>query len=140
MTTQPPAYPGGNDFGGTDFGGMPPYATPVARRTSGMCIAALVLGIVSIPGSFIVYGVLGLILGVLAVIFAILGIRSTRRPEVKGRGLAIAGLVCGIVGFLISLFLFLFSGPKARDCQRELGPGASRDQLSQCIRDKMNAG
>jgi hypothetical protein len=61
------------------------------RRTSGMAIASLVLGIV---------GCIPFISGLLAIIFGILGIRRTRDPYVGGKGMAIAGLVLGIVSII----------------------------------------
>jgi hypothetical protein len=41
-----------------------------------------------------------LLTGLLAVVFGIAGIRSTRDPRVAGRGLAIAGLVLGLVSLV----------------------------------------
>lgn len=75
-----------------------PYAQPIAYRqpvqskTNGMAIASLVLGILWIGG-------LG---SVLAVIFGYLGknqINASGGTE-SGRGLAIAGIVLGIVGIV----------------------------------------
>ena len=61
------------------------------RRTSGAAIASLVLGIL---------GCVPFITGLLAVLLGILGIRKTRDPLVGGRGLAIAGLILGIISVL----------------------------------------
>jgi hypothetical protein len=73
----PPGYP------------QPPYAP---ERTSGAAIASLVLGFVGfcIP----------LIGGLVAVILGLVGIASTGKPNVKGRGLAIAGLILGLLTLL----------------------------------------
>ena len=57
-----------------------------------MSIAALVCGIV---GLF--YG--GLILGPLAIVFGVIGMKR------DGRGMAIAGLACGIVATLLSILI-----------------------------------
>jgi hypothetical protein len=78
------------------------YATPAAGpRTDGLAIAALVLGIFSLVCSWIC---LGVILGPAA---AIMGFISRNRiaasgGTIGGGGLAIAGLVLGIIGFLAS--------------------------------------
>ena len=77
----------------------PPPATgygepglPGGRQTNGWAIASLVCGIV---------GCVPFLTGLLAVIFGIIGLRKTRDPRVGGKGLAIAGLVLGIVSILL---------------------------------------
>lgn len=84
-----------------------------ARRTSGIAIASLVCGILSLVLFWIPW--LGFLLGVLAIIFGGVAIGQIRRdPNLGGRGMAIAGLVCGIIGVatwviviaLIGIFVF----------------------------------
>src|SRR4030042_6761365 len=61
-------------------------------RTSGMAIAALIMGILGIS--------------ILAIIFGGLGIRQTgKEPNLKGRGMAVAALVLGILGMMRVIFL-----------------------------------
>ena len=68
-----------------------------------MGIAALVLGIVALVlGIFGLGFPFGTIEGVLGVIFGALG----RRKE-ENRGLATAGLVCAIIGTVLSVIFFL---------------------------------
>jgi hypothetical protein len=74
---------------------------PAGPRTDGLAIAALVVGIFSLICSWIC---LGIILGPAA---AIMGFISRNRiaasgGTIGGGGLAIAGLVLGILGFLAS--------------------------------------
>jgi len=72
------------------------YGVAVPSRTSAAAVASLVLGIL---------GCVPLLTGVLAILFGAAGIRATRDPRFRGRGLAIAGLVLGIVSFVAwSLF------------------------------------
>jgi hypothetical protein len=61
------------------------------QRANGPAITSLVLGIL---------GCVPFITGLLAVLFGIIGLRKTRDPYVGGKGLAIAGLVLGIVSLL----------------------------------------
>ena len=85
--SMPPGYPPPGQYppGYPPPGGLPP------ARTSGSAITSLVLGLLlCIP----------FVTGVLAFIFGIVGIRATRNPAVKGRGLAIAGLVLGILSVI----------------------------------------
>jgi len=63
-------------------------------RTSGMAIAALIMGILGIS--------------LLAIIFGGIGISQTGKdPNLKGRGMAVAGLVLGILGMIGVIFWIL---------------------------------
>jgi uncharacterized membrane protein YvbJ len=72
----------------------------VAEKTSGMAVAALVMGIVS----FLLFGPLA----ILAIIFGAIGISQASKPNVKGKGMAVTGLILGIVGggFWIIMLIF----------------------------------
>ena len=61
-----------------------------SNPTSGLAIASMVLGILSLVVSC--FGVVGIICGILAVIFG-------------GKGMAIAGLVCGIIALIPSIIV-----------------------------------
>ena len=75
------------------FGGVNPEG---ATRTDGMSIAAMVCGILCFAVPYV-----GIILAILAIIFGGIGLRRTKsNPDLKGKGMAIAGLVLGIVGLL----------------------------------------
>jgi prepilin-type processing-associated H-X9-DG protein len=69
-----------------------PYATPsIYARTSGMAIASLVCGcLMCVP----------LVPGGLATTFALRAFKATRDPAVRGREMAIAGLILGIANLL----------------------------------------
>ncbi|MRN54415.1 DUF4190 domain-containing protein [Paenibacillus monticola] len=69
---------------------------PPPARTNGKSIAALVLGILSIVIPYI-----GLLFGIIAIIFSAISFKEIRMGNEQGRGLAIAGLVCGIVGTIL---------------------------------------
>ncbi len=70
---------------------------------NGYCVASLVLGIIGIPASCT------LIVPALAVVFGVIGIAQINRSgsERGGKGMAIAGIVCGTGGLLLS-FVWLF--------------------------------
>ncbi|MET0800991.1 MAG: DUF4190 domain-containing protein [Actinomycetota bacterium] len=74
--------------------------TGTVRPVNGPAIAALVLGIVGVVFST-VPGV-GLILGILAVVLARVGLRRASE-NASGKGLAVAGLVLGIVATFVGL-------------------------------------
>jgi hypothetical protein len=78
---------------------------PEQRATSGKAVASLILGLFSLC--------LFLITGIPAIILGILGLRDIGRSEgrVTGQGLAIAGLVLGGLGLLLSAVVpFLLIG------------------------------
>lgn len=68
-----------------------------------MGVAALVLGIISLPGVFTFF--VGFVLGILAVIFGAVGRSRARRGEATNGGVALAGLICGAVGLAASVAL-----------------------------------
>jgi hypothetical protein len=77
-------YPNPN-FSAGDFQPIQP------PRTSGAAIASLILGIL---------GCIPFLTGILAVILGAVGLSATKKPNVGGRGLAIAGLVLGLVSIV----------------------------------------
>jgi hypothetical protein len=73
------------------------------KKTSGLAIASLVLGIVSLMG-----GAILLIPPLLAVIFGHISMSSCRKdPVLGGRGMGIAGLVMGYVSFIPALLFMI---------------------------------
>jgi hypothetical protein len=93
----PPGYGGAPGGGGYPPGGgsyppgfqaPPGYSLPSMSRLSGAAVASLVCGLIfCIPG----------ITGLVAIITGIVGIAETAKPQVRGRGMAIAGLILGIL-------------------------------------------
>jgi hypothetical protein len=85
------------------------YAAPhQGQLKNGMGTAALVLGILGIVLFFFPY--ISVILALLGVIFGGIGIQRANRGEANNKGMAIAGLVCGIVGLVISIILLIAIG------------------------------
>jgi hypothetical protein len=78
----------------------PTVPTLQNERTSGLAMASLIVGIVSI----LTCG----ILSIPAVILGHLGLSATKKPDVQGRGLAVAGLVLGYVQLVIVGVVFFF--------------------------------
>lgn len=71
-----------------------------AKNRKGLAIAAMVLGIISIVFFCVWY--VSITCAVLAIIFGILSLKSTRR------GMAIAGISTGAVGFVIMVVFYAF--------------------------------
>ncbi|MCF4136853.1 DUF4190 domain-containing protein [Streptomyces sp. Tue 6430] len=115
----------------------PPYGTPPERR-NGFGIAALVLGIVAVVLFWTVFG--GILLGLLAVVFGVLGHRRARRGVATNGVMAIVGAVTGALG-LIGSSVILAAGVSMlnsdefknySDCVEHAGTQAEREQ---CAKD-----
>ncbi|GHA92504.1 hypothetical protein GCM10010512_25160 [Streptomyces thermoviolaceus subsp. thermoviolaceus] len=103
---QPPGYPA---YPGPGYPGTPSYgwsAAPVIKQ-NGMGVAALVLGIISVC-LFCAYGVVSLVLGVLAVVFGVKGRRKAERGEADNHTQAQAGLILGSIGIVLGLAMITF--------------------------------
>jgi DNA-directed RNA polymerase subunit RPC12/RpoP len=68
-----------------------------AGTSNGFCVASLVLGIISLPSFCLV------IPAILAIIFGIIGYNQVSKSggEGGGKGMAIAGIICGAIGCLV---------------------------------------
>ena len=92
-------------------GGRSTPPTGNYSRTKGFAIASLICGICSVV--FCCLGFLALLAGIAAVVFAILVLSDTDKngslyPDSNTmRGMAIAGLVCGIIGTIFGLFALI---------------------------------
>ncbi|MEV1048495.1 DUF4190 domain-containing protein [Streptomyces sp. NPDC049916] len=95
----PPAYGGYPGYGGY---GMGPAGWAPAP-SNGLGTAAMVLGIISVVG-FCLYG-LNIVLGILALIFGIIGLGRAKRGEATNRGMALAGVILGCIGMVIGSVL-----------------------------------
>ncbi len=78
----------------------PPYVIP---KTNSKSIVSLVLGILSVTIPYV-----GILIGIVAIIFASLAFKEIRVRMEQGKGLAIAGLVCGIIGTAMYVLLIAF--------------------------------
>ncbi|MFE3473250.1 MULTISPECIES: DUF4190 domain-containing protein [unclassified Streptomyces] len=99
----PPAQPYGGYPGYDAYGGHQPWGP---QPSNGLGTAALVLGIISVVG-FCMYGV-NIVLGILALIFGIIGLGRAKRGEATNRGMAIAGIITGSVGIVLGSVLLGF--------------------------------
>lgn len=103
--------------------GEPAHAPPpVQRRSNGGAITALVCGIIAIllfwiPG----INLLAILLGLVAIVAGVVGLSRARDPYVGGKGMAVTGLVLGILALVLSVLVLVglarfFGDP---DVQRE---------------------
>ena len=74
-----------------------------AGASNGFCVASLVLGIIGLPTSCT--GITPL----LAIIFGIIGYNQVAASGVEnsGKGMAIAGIICGAIGAVLFVFFLM---------------------------------
>lgn len=128
----PPGYPPAPPQPYAGYGAPMPTAPK-----NGMGIAALVVGLLSLPAVFTVFG--GFALGVVAVILGFLGYRRARAGEATNGGVAIGGIVLGVLGIVVSAVMVAvgvwgfnkFGGRDLMDCLRDAGNDTSAQQACQ---------
>ncbi|HTR50766.1 MAG TPA: hypothetical protein VMJ10_08680 [Kofleriaceae bacterium] len=106
-----------------------PYAQPYAPtyppppQGNGMAVAAMVLGILAIVLCWIPFLNWGLAL--LAIIFGALGIGAANKRG-SGKGMAIAGLVCGAIGALLGVMFWLLVVAAVRTVGHQIEKGSKK--------------
>jgi ribosomal protein L40E/DNA-directed RNA polymerase subunit RPC12/RpoP len=72
-----------------------------AGSSNGFCVASLVLGIIGLPAFCT------MVTPVLAIIFGIIGFNQVgKETPGGGKGMAIAGIVCGIIGCILAVMFY----------------------------------
>jgi hypothetical protein len=97
--------------------------TVASAPRNGFGVTALVLGIVGAVFSWV--PVFGGILAVLAVIFGALGYSRARKGQASNSGMAIAGLVLGVIAFIIQVIVFAAVGSAANRAGGSSAPFAA---------------
>ncbi|MEU8793846.1 DUF4190 domain-containing protein [Streptomyces sp. NPDC048643] len=99
-----PQYPGA---GPSAYGGVPGYGWPMGppAPSNGLGTASLVLGIIA--AVLFCAWPLAIVLGILAVIFGVIGRGRVRKGEATNPGQALAGIICGSVGIVLGAALIV---------------------------------
>jgi hypothetical protein len=115
----------------------PGYGTTPAQPRNGFGIAALVLGLLALVLCWTIVG--GVVFGILAVIFGLLGRARTKRGEATNGGVSLAGVVLGIIGLLVAIGLVALgasllntpAGQNYTQCLQQ--SGGDRAKMQQCL-------
>jgi amino acid transporter len=94
---------------------------------NGLGVGALITAIVSLPAAISVVG--GFLLGIVAIILGFIGYRRAKRGEATNGGIAIAGIVLGVLGIVLSAAVIAFGvwgffkvgGRDYVDCMQKAG-------------------
>lgn len=77
------------------------------KPTSGMAVTSLVTGIIALISSFVpLLNVLSFPFVILAIVFGGIGLWQTSKGTKGGKGIAVAGLVLGILALLITVVMY----------------------------------
>lgn len=129
-------YGGEPAYAGAD-GGAPGWGQPAMppKPRNGMGVAALIFGILALltcwlPG-------VGLVLGILAIVFGIVGRGRANRLQATNKGVATTGLVLGILSLIVNVIIavLFFLGLAAF---LNFGGGNTLQQAQQCIANANN--
>jgi uncharacterized membrane protein len=137
--SRPPLSYGRNPPG---YGQGSGYGAPGTRPRNGFGVAALVLGLLALVLFWTIVG--GIIFGILALIFGLLGRARAKRGEATNGGLSVAGMVLGILGLLlaiglVALFASLMNSPAGQTYQQCLQQSdGDPAKLQQCFSELGN--
>ncbi|HEY2223367.1 DUF4190 domain-containing protein [Actinomycetospora sp.] len=111
-------------------------ALPPPKPKNGMGVAALVFGILAVLTFWL--PIVGLVLGLIAVVFGVVGRGRVRAQRATNGGMALTGLILGLLVFLVnavlSIALFLFGFAFIN-----VGGGNTLEQFQQCISQARSA-
>lgn len=82
--------------------------TPASRRMNGFAITGLILGILSLVMCFCCAGIPFNVLGIIFSAVALNQIKN-RPDEFSGKGIALAGLICAILGLILGITILTVS-------------------------------
>ena len=93
----------------TDYGPAPAPGDdrrPIPSKTSAAAVFALVFGLSSLFCALALFlAPLAVLFGIIALVLGVVGLGKARLPDVTGRGVAIGGLVLGVLGLLLGIAL-----------------------------------
>ncbi len=113
---QPPGWQPSSPFPPQPPGYQPYPADspmPAKQGNSGMAIASLVCSLIGVIPCFWLFQIMGL----LGAIFGFVGLKQTKSGERGGRGLAMAGVIIGIVLVVACIALWIYFATNA-NCVR----------------------
>lgn len=119
----------------------PPPAQPpaVSGDTNGLAVAALIVGILSLCAAFV--PVVGVVVGLVAVVMAILGMNKAKKGLAGQRGLAVGGLITGAIGLILGLLVTLGVGAFFAKFGEEIvactDPEMTQEQLEACLNEEL---
>jgi hypothetical protein len=108
------------------------------KQSNGMALASLILGILSIVLCFT--GWIGIIAGILAIIFAVIGKKNiAKNPALAStKGMATGGMITGIIGLAISLIFIILALMFVSAVAGAIGDAEGWKELENSLKDLEN--
>ncbi len=125
----------GEGYGQWDTGAQ---AAPPPAPKNGIGVAALVFGILAILTCWWL-PIIGFLIGLLALILGIVGRARAKRGVATNGGLALGGIILGVLAMIVNVILSLVVGFGVFAFFQS-GGGNSLGQLQQCISQAQGAG
>ncbi len=134
MTTTP-NDPGG--YGGGGYGGAPSYgSTPAGgSRSNVMAIIAIVAGVLAILASCLWF--IAAPLGIAAIVLGVLGRGKAKRGEAGGGGLAMAGIITGAIGLVLTVVLTLVGVSILNQFEDCTDPSLTAEEQQACVEEQV---
>lgn len=96
------------------------------KPTSGMAVTSLVTGIIALISSFVpLLNLLSFPFVLLAIIFGAIGVWQTVKGAKGGKGIAIAGLVLGVLALLVTVVMYGSAASVADSSASDAGSGSA---------------
>ncbi len=119
----------------------PPFQPEPPRKGSGLAIASMVLGIIALLLSWIpIINTGAAVLALVGLGLAIPALLRARRGTHGGMGMAITGLVTGVLGLLLGIAVLaatVFFVQTAGDCLTEFEQTGDQAQYEQCLQESV---
>lgn len=111
---------------------------PAQPATSGLAVAALVIGILSLIFAVFVFPI-GLIGGVVGIILGVIARGKVKRGEAAGGGMATGGIITSVLAILVAiavglLFVSVFSN--VVDC---VDPNLTEEEVADCVQGQLDS-
>jgi hypothetical protein len=122
---------------GGGYGGAPSYGSaPAAGSGSNpMAIVALVLGILSILTAC--FWFVAAPLGIAAIVLGFLGRGKAKRGQARQGGLALAGIITGAIGLLLTIGLTIAGISLLSQFEDCSDPSLTQDEQAQCVQEQL---
>ena len=116
-----------------------PGGFTAAPPRNGAGTTALILGILALLFTVtVVFFLLGLLLALIAIAFAMVGRSRVKRGVATNRGAATTGMVLGVLSVILALVLGVIGALSFQQVRECIDPGMSQSEIRQCVRDQMN--
>ena len=88
------------------MGQLPPSYTPSTAKTNTLAVVSLISGLFSVLGHFVVPGIGGGTLALVAIVTGLIARNEIRRGGEQGMWMATVGIILGIIHWAVLLLIF----------------------------------